>query len=1004
MATKKRKSGKSKRKRQKEQQQFLKKSLPQLISQGDNAFSRANYREAVKCYLAAMKLPESEEKNETVRLKLFQAYCARAEELKGKKMPSEAGTMEKQALVYAPDIIKMDRESMIRFLKLCPLEDAFNAYETYYQLHGKVPDIERMLAEFLMSRHCWELSLALSDDIPLKRDVPPMKKAVKLMDSGSWEEAMTAMKSLPRSSPFAQFRLFCRAMLAFYADNDKDMLKAISMIPKGSILFEITEVLKSSAGTEAELAGLPSAGVIAGDNKPAGGNKPVGGNKPAGGNKYKPAGANSFMRENQSAEKLVRCLWEGPFDIKADLARLTNLAKLNKYTDRMANCIKSIAQQLCPRDEKAAVSFILETLLHIDMPSEESFYKMAEKILGPEVELLKYKRFTIAMGNPFQSAQTYFKYLEHDFPSPEEQSMAKSMIICHFGNVFRRYNQASIQNEPKKIKEAFGITSSEPSTAILQLIAHGIHLDPKSRELYQLAADIPVTNRTGKNIMESILLVMLETWPDNPEPCLKLASLYHSKNAYRKAENILKKAMELAPHDSRVMDQHVISLLIAGDKNAKKKKFHLVWPDLEKAALFKAPRCTLLIAEKRLFYNIIAKKRVDSAAVEKELQPFPLGEQLKLMIMMMQDITEKMGHGKMKLIKKIQNIFNQHLKRIDELKSLDILNLLMPLPEEWSHNFGNRHPMVILTEKKEVLLGKLDDTHLFVLIHNIDHNEVYIDILHELDRRIKQKAKTDNSEKYALRFYRLTLGYISSGSAYYSYNKYSDIIDNINPETEKQLKLAALKLSKKASGEMRTALEQFDFESSFSPFSSPFDFFNPTDDDDDDWFEDDGYWEGDDGYWDEDDDDDDWGDDDWDEDDEDFLNELFAGDALMPAGSGKKKGKGKKEFDAGIDPFSLSQDMLNPMFIKIMSGVIKQMLKTPKGKFLIKLFDEILLEMESVIDMEDLRGKPNHILKKASTRLLKDDHLKTRTELINECYKTQAKSKLSKEAMFVFIH
>ncbi len=124
----------------------------------------------------------------------------------------------------------------------------------------------------------------------------------------------------------------------------------------------------------------------------------------------------------------------------------------------------------------------------------------------------------------------------------------------------------------------------------------------------------------------------------------------------------------------------------------------------------------------------------------------------------------------------------------------------------------------------------------------------------------------------------------------------------------------------------------------------------------------------------------------------------------MPAGSGKKKDKGKKGFDAGIDPFSLSQDMLSPMFIKMMSGVIKQMLKTPKGKFLIKLFDEILLEMESVIDMEDLRGKPNHILKKASTRLLKDDHLKTRTELINECYKTQAKSKLSKEAMFVFIH
>ncbi|SLM33206.1 hypothetical protein MTBBW1_950004 [Desulfamplus magnetovallimortis] len=85
------------------------------------------------------------------------------------------------------------------------------------------------------------------------------------------------------------------------------------------------------------------------------------------------------------------------------------------------------------------------------------------------------------------------------------------------------------------------------------------------------------------------------------------------------------------------------------------------------------------------------------------------------------------------------------------------------------------------------------------------------------------------------------------------------------------------------------------------------------------------------------------------------------------------------------------------------SDLLKEIVNSKDSHDIRKLFDDTLSEMEAIIDREGLRGKPASILKSAKKKLLNDLDMKNRADIINLCYKSQAKSKLSREAKTIFI-
>ncbi|MBF0113270.1 MAG: hypothetical protein HQK74_11145, partial [Desulfamplus sp.] len=326
----------------------------ELKTEADSLFDAGNTRGAIKLYQMALKLissklaqnclPNSSEIYNEIKSKLFRAYITRAKELKAKNMLSEAMSMQSQAIASVSDPLYLDDESLAIFIKLAKPEEAFKAYNNFCIKKGALPSLEKILAEIAIKNNCNSALVTLLDDnIALKKDMPLIKPALEFMDSGDWEAALDSMKSISRSSPFAHIRIFCKAMAAFYRDDEAEMLKAISMIPPESMLTKITDALKHN----------PNQSSI--DN-----------------NKEQKTISNLGMQ---------KLLWSGPFEIYKNLDNIITLSKKENYNDYLQKNILEFAKILMPTHVDSAVQFILETLYQIRCKDEHSFFKMASKLL-----------------------------------------------------------------------------------------------------------------------------------------------------------------------------------------------------------------------------------------------------------------------------------------------------------------------------------------------------------------------------------------------------------------------------------------------------------------------------------------------------------------------------------------------------------------------------------------------------------------------------------------------
>ena len=954
------KKRKSKKKRTQERQQFLKKSCPQLIFLGDEALEKSDYREAIQCFQTALKHPDAGQTTNQIQVKLFQAYFHRAEELHGKLMTKEALTMESQALAAIRNIADLSVSDMACYLTLCRDIDAFAAYRDYVNVNGTAPEIETVLADIFIKSRKWNFEKQLPPDAALKRDFPIFKKAIPLMDKGEWQEAWVAMRSLPRSSPFSHLRLFCRAMISFYEGNESDLKKAASLIPPRSILKKIVDTLIISADAVEK-------------------------------------GENPMTGVRGDAVRLIRQVWDGPYDIQKHVNTLIKFDKKRSFNAGMGNAIKQIAKQLSPKNPEWAAIHIIETVMNVHHYDDETFYRMARKVIGDHLEALKSKLAILIMDAPFEAAVSLFDYFDRHFTDPEEAAIAKGIIIHQVAlDIQTNSQRISLPDDPDFMEEHFGITTTYDKGLALQLIEFGIKIDPRNKALYDLAGKIRVYTRDEKKVMESILTTMALTWPTDPEPCLRLASLYHSKGAYRKAETILKKATALAPHDSRVSDLQVISLLIAAERNADNKKFHLVWPDMEKAAQIDSPKCRIILDERSILLKGLETGELDADTIDKTLKPYAPSDQLKLLLLLHHEIDKKTldkRHGSFK--NKLKNAINLHsthyFELIDGLSALEALQLLRPLPDEWQNLISSYAPFDYIPGGSKRILAKLDDAHLFSLIHNGENPSGFAPLIDEISRRTQKKlpkksTPKEKSDRVLLEFYELTLENLDYApfDLIDLVDEYEALLDKIDPETEKRLKSAAEKLARLTHGPLKMALDRFDFDildpPPFNPFFDPFD--------DDDW----------------DDDDDDWDDDEMD--DGAFFNALFDDDFPSPFDFDKPKSKSKKKgkrehqqqslfpddpFSGSFGPGSIDEEMITALF------------NTPMGKDLKKILDGALDFFEMYVDEERLRGKSDAILKKAKKRIPKDKDMTMAIDFVNEFYKKEAKAKLSREAKTLFL-
>jgi hypothetical protein len=138
---------------------------------------------------------------------------------------------------YFPGVDHINERQMALYIRCCDSRDALDAYRHYLKKAGTSSLIERFLVDVLMIEQCWECLDKFDASLPLKKDSEPVQKSIPDMMDGRWEKALELLKPVPRVSPYALVKLFCRAMVSFYNEDDSGVKRAISMIPKDFCLY-----------------------------------------------------------------------------------------------------------------------------------------------------------------------------------------------------------------------------------------------------------------------------------------------------------------------------------------------------------------------------------------------------------------------------------------------------------------------------------------------------------------------------------------------------------------------------------------------------------------------------------------------------------------------------------------------------------------------------------------------------------------------------------------------
>ncbi|MDM8550199.1 hypothetical protein QUF72_08985 [Desulfobacterales bacterium HSG2] len=781
--------GKKKKKKKKPQKgpQLHNLTVDQLINTGKQSIEAGKPRDAISIFkFAGKKHGQSDEINTL----LFRSYLMREAQLREKNLIAEADAVKKQAQDHMPWVDQLSEDDMMAYISTCSNKEAFDIYAGYSSANDRSPRAEQFLANRLFKSDNWKLSDKLNESLPIRRDAAPMQKAIPLMNAGNWEDALEVLLPISRTSPFAPIRMFCRAMVSFYKGDDQDMCRALSMIPDDFPLIGVARSLESTVGNN---------------------------------------GSNNRRRK---AGKRLECLWDGPVNMEEDIRDLLYDLEHKRFHEA-EHSISSLSNAIYPEDPMAVRSFMLESIWNMTFQykiEDYEFRNMVTDLLPqPHGDMLLTKTRLLRFHTPMTTTGQYLSLLENEFPDPETRKIAHAFILMHtVSNMLKiKFNPAKEKKAIQKYKTLLGIHHEDTEMILTDMVTEAMRLDPLSRNCYEILVELPRKSRPAKNAVEASLTDMCSHFPDDPWPCLELATLFYEKNAFRKAENILEEAMKRAPHDSRVIDRHIIALLISAEKNIQRKKFHLVERDIKKAEKFESRKVCPFVIEKRIVFQIVncqndlkadAKDEADQlslfkgqkglkAIIRDEIKSLPLFDRLRILAILITDMKHRKIDEKKYILNELEKVFDKELKYDKDLSSSEVVRLLTPLEKDYTALLSHREIAPIFLKKRKDILKGVDDTEIIPVFDLIFAPEWFGLIKKEVKRRVKKAKK---KERLFMEFYRVTIQHIKGEEL--DPDLFEDIIEEAPKSMFEELRAVSRRLSKHATGSLKKALEVFDFD------------------------------------------------------------------------------------------------------------------------------------------------------------------------------------------------
>ncbi|MEW6258524.1 MAG: hypothetical protein AB1547_01310 [Thermodesulfobacteriota bacterium] len=742
--------------------------------------------------------------SEPLQIWLFRAYLMREEQLRSKDMIQEADFVRRNLATVMPPIGLLSEADVIAYLSHASVEEAVRFHQRLTKEHPFSCLVERQIAYRLMASDDWRPLERLAPDHPLRQDAPVARKAIDSMNEGNWESALQELKPIPRRSPYAPLRLFCKAMTLFLGENDTELLQVIPRLPSDFPLNPILEDIRDR---------------LQGTTQPT-----------------KPARAESINSPSAM-------LWEQQTDAERHSKALLQALK-HRHIKAIALYAAHFARAIYPEDPSFAILYLLECMWTSEAITLNDILEM-RSILTPLISSTDYdileNKIGLLVDNQIQpSIRWYSNLLEKTISDPILRNRVQAMI-CLFGAQKLYFLKEHI-DRAKGSDSFFRFMNplndmEQVNQDILNLVVQSIELDPLNRDAYSFLLKLPNYSREAKDTIEKALLTMADTFPDDPYPCLELSNLYYRKNAFRKAERVLEEAARRAPHDRRVIERRAMAFVISACKTFYRSRMETVFNDLERAESFGSKTLAPLIEEKRILFHLLNQPdRLKELSFEDIPERLSTIDRIRVLALLYQEVRDNTIIFRRKHIQAVQD----RLKMAIQKASLDpngIVELLSPFPNIYQPVLPHQpiaHPLLSTYDHvwKDFSNEKLIETFLVLF-----HPDIIGFMADELRKRIRKK---NPPQAMQMRFFLVTLSYMNSFP--YTDERYLDVLSKADENDQKELERLSRRLGAYANGLLKHCLMTFDF----NPLeNSPLNPFTPgvhdhiSKDDDEEWEEDD---------------------------------------------------------------------------------------------------------------------------------------------------------------------
>ncbi len=505
------------------------------LDEAKRQYSRRNFREAVKEARRAHRLEPSDATRDYLQV----ATLARVREL-------QQHGLREQARALAADLLEMGvTEPSVR-------QELPSVLATLGMLDRATGgDGGAAVADPAVLKTAADQAVARPEEAP--RSLPEIREgallvraALEAVEAGRDEEASEKLRSVSRHSPFSDWRLFVRGLIAYYRGDNEAMAAAWDRLEPGRAAVQITKPLRALAES--------------------------------GSGKQSDFQSVDFLK----AEKAV--LGNA---VLGDLIELQRAVGAGKWKDTVAvlRRLRPALQRLDPALWSNVCSFLYRSLLlrgnaadlsqlksWFDPPAIDPHWHRAKAMI------LEHEEGVLEADEHWRC---YLNGLDQvlDIP-PEQRSLARAMIGWHLGMLW-------VDEAISSQDDVFGTESRAPdeddlATAI-DYLEPATKIAPDYAPAYRVLAEAYRHAGRRRNAVRT-LERLLEQHPDDSDALLALADECRQQGDPLKARPFLERAANLKPLDREIRGRIWINHVAAARVYALKEQFDLGRSELDAAA------------------------------------------------------------------------------------------------------------------------------------------------------------------------------------------------------------------------------------------------------------------------------------------------------------------------------------------------------------------------------------------------------------------------------------